>query len=186
MIKKFRITVDGKVLKEATYEDPAKSGSDRVSTNTISATSSVIVELVDVYGHKYTQNGASGGATSEETTTPETSTNPELPALPSLDEEVAANTAPIITISNPSRSSISVYQGDTFNLRFSAKITTTKRTVSVAINGIPVSTATTGSDFVIPITTDNLPAGNHTATITATNANGKSDSRSFTISVLPK
>lgn len=169
MIQKFRITVDGKVLKEATYEDPAKSGSDRVSTNTISASSSVVVELVDIYGHKYTKNSVSGGIKDEEKENPEIPKNPELPTLPSLEEELAANTPPVITISNPSRSSISVYQGDTFNLRFSTKIGTTKRTISVAIDGIPISTATTGSDFVIPISSNNLSAGNHTATITATN-----------------
>lgn len=183
MIQKFRVTVDGKILKEAKYDDPAKTGSDRVSTNTISDSSNVLVELVDVYGMKYSKSGASGWLTTPATWSWQTDNAPQ---LPSLNEEAQANTPPVISLTNPSRASISVYQGDVFNLRFNVQIATAKRTVSVSIDGVPISTANSGDSFVIPIGTTNIAPGDHTVVVTATNWNAKSDSRSFTLSVLPK
>lgn len=187
MIEKFKITVDGKVLKEAKYDDPARSGTDRVSTNTINADSNVTVELVDIYGYKYTKSGSSGATNLNNNAT--TSDTP-LPGLPELHEETtvneASNVAPRITVTNPTRSSISVYSGDTFNLRFNTQVGTTRRTVSVSVDGAPIRSATSGESFVIPVDTSNLEPGNHTLNITLTDGNGKTDSKSITLTILAR
>lgn len=85
------MSVDGKVIKENKYDDAARTGSDRVSTSGLSSGSKIIVELVDVYGFKYSH---SGGST--ETTAPET------PNLPSINED-NANIIPLVNITNPAR-----------------------------------------------------------------------------------
>lgn len=56
MVEKLRILVNGKTIKESNYDDPAKSGSDRVSTNGIPENATVVVEIIDVYGHKYSKS----------------------------------------------------------------------------------------------------------------------------------
>lgn len=91
LISRFKVSIDGKVIKDTKYDDAARTGSDRVSTSGISSGSKIVVELVDVYGFKYSH---SGGAT--ETTPPET------PNLPSITED-NANIAPFINITNPAR-----------------------------------------------------------------------------------
>ena len=54
MIKKIRIISDSKVVEEKTFEDPATVGSSRVNTSQIT-NNSAIIELIDVYGYKYSQ-----------------------------------------------------------------------------------------------------------------------------------
>lgn len=73
-----------------------------------------------------------------------------------------------------------------FNLRFQTSIHTRRRTIEVAIDGNPLQTATSGEIFVIPVPTQNIAIGEHTVTITAKDANNRSDSRSFILNILPR
>lgn len=123
MISKIRILTDGKIIKNTQLDDPANNGSIEINTN--QTNSSTVVELIDAYGYKYSQK-ISGGELS--------------PTLPSMEEE-RQNIEPEITISNPPRSSISIYSGDMFNLRFQVNAGTTKRNISVQIDGKVVETA---------------------------------------------
>ncbi len=173
-IRKFRVTVDGKTIKETTYDDAASNGKDRISTSELSNESAVVVELIDVYGHKYTKSGVTG-----------ITQNSEIPTLPSIVED-NENIEPSITITNPARASINIYKGEMFNLRFGTTLGTTKRTISIIIDGITLQTATSGDTFVIPIVTSEMSIGNHNVTITAQDANGKSASKSFTLTILEK
>lgn len=180
-IRTFRVTVDGKVVKERTYEgDGLSSGSDRINIQEIQNAQNIRVDIVDVYGYRYSRTGASGGSDDNEVI---------LPTLPSIIEEDQNNPnapAPSITISNPARNNISIYAGDVFNLRFQASIHTARRTISVTIDGDTIQTAQSGEIFVIPVSTLNLAPGAHTVTVTATDANNNSDSKSFTLTILER
>ncbi len=157
MIKTFRVTLDGKVLKETDYGSGAStSGSDRISTNQFTSDSVVTVNLVDTYGYRYSQSGQPGGANPE---------NPTLPSdtpgtLPSLIDEIGQNNpnaaGPSITVSNPPRSSINIYQGDMFNLRFQVGVHTARRSVGIAIDGEVIQSANSGEVFVIPIASNDI------------------------------
>lgn len=107
LIGKLRVTVNGKVIKEATYEDPAKNGSDRISTTDINPTSKIEVDLMDVYGYRYSYTSITTGQTN---TTLPSDDNSNL-ILPSINDELQKNIPPpTITVTNPSRGSINIYQ----------------------------------------------------------------------------
>ena len=62
MIQKFRVTLDGKILRDTNYGSGASTnGSDRISTNQFSAESIVTVDLVDTYGYRYSRSGQPSG-----------------------------------------------------------------------------------------------------------------------------
>lgn len=174
-IAKFRVSVDGKVLKETTYEDAARNGTDRISTTSLSASNAIVVDLIDAYGYRYSYStNGSGEGTSEIT-----------PTLPSINED-NTNIEPSISITNPSRGSISIYTGDMFNLRFGITVGTTKRTINVTLDGKNVQSATSGDTFVIPMLTADLTPGNHQVNVTVTDGNGKTASKSITLTILAR
>lgn len=175
-ISKFRVSVDGKVLKETSYDAPANSGADRISTTQISALSSVSVELIDTFGFKYSYNWNPSWWEA---------IDPNNPSLPSISGE-ESNIDPNITVTNPSRSSISVYSWDMFNLRFSAKMAPGKRSIIVTLDWSTIQSASSWEVFVVPIETSSLSAGNHSISISATDSKGKTDSRSISLSILPR
>lgn len=176
-IRKFRVTVDGKILKETSYDDAGNSGKDRISTTEIKENSTAIVELIDIYGHKYTKSSSIGNSSATETQL--------TPPLPSITEDYS-NIEPSISITNPARSSISIYKGEMFNLRFNITPTQGKFTTSIIVDGVTLQTSSTGTDFVIPIVTSEMSIGNHNVTITTKNASGKTASKSFTLTILEK
>lgn len=174
-IAKFRVSVDGKVLKETTYEDAARNGTDRISTTSLSASNAIVVDLIDAYGYRYSYStNGSGEGTSEIT-----------PTLPSINED-NTNIEPSISITNPSRGSISIYAGDMFNLRFGINVGTTKRTINVTLDGKNIQSATSGDTFVIPMLTADLTPGNHQVNVTVTDGNEKTASKSITLTILAR
>jgi len=186
MIQKFRVTVDGKVLKENDHGSGASTqGSDRISTNQFSGDTVVTVDLVDSYGYRYSRSGQPGG-----------SLNSGLPSesgsqdLPSLIDEIGQNNpnapGPSIVVSNPTRSSINIYQGDMFNLRFQVDVKTTRRNVVVTIDGNVVQSATSGEVFIIPVSSSDISVGSHQVAITATDANEKTATKNFTLNILAR
>ena len=100
------------------------------------------VEVTDIYGFLYTKtqtlligNGVNTGNS-------------------------GSTKSPTISLINPRESSprISLYSGDTFNLRFSVDAGTAQREVSVTIDGNVVQSASSGDIFVIPIGSQGLTA----------------------------
>lgn len=177
-IAKFRAITNGKVLKETKYDDRANSGSDRASISDVPAGTTVTIELIDVYGNKYTRSISAGTETTAETPT----LTP--PSLPSLIEDTS-NIEPTITITNPSRSSINIYKGEMFNLRFWTNLPPATGSVTISVDGVALKNATGQSEFVIPIVTSEMSLGNHSVTVTASNK-GKTTSKAFTLTVLEK
>lgn len=189
-IRKFRVTLDGKVLKETTYDDAGKTGQDRISTSEISTANSVVVELIDVYGFKYTKSGITAPANQPQNPTNDANANPLLPSLtpplPSISEDNSI-IEPTISITYPTRSSINLYKGEKFNLRFTISPENVKRTTSIIVDGITLKTEVSEeTNFAIPIITSEMSLGNHNVTLVTKNANGKTNSKSFTLTILEK
>ncbi len=69
---------------------------------------------------------------------------------------------------NPLDTTISLYEGTNFNLRFQTTISTEVREISVTIDDKVVQSATTGELFVFPISSSGLEIGKHTVKISAT------------------
>lgn len=189
-ISEFRVTINGEVVKNNKYDNPNTSGSDRINTSRIDGNTNVSIELVDKFGFKYIfKNSGELPPTEENAISPSDlkptpTLDPRLePTLPSIREEIPA---PNITITNPSRSSISIYSGDLFNLRFGVQSQSSKKNISVKMDGNTLHTASSGENFVFPISSNGISEGNHTITVTAVGENGKSTSKNFTLVVLPR
>lgn len=76
-VKRFRVIQDGKILKDIDYgNDGKQSGSDRVNLNTISATSDIRIDVIDVYGYRYSHSTIESGGTADNN-----------PILPSIQDE---------------------------------------------------------------------------------------------------
>lgn len=73
-----------------------------------------------------------------------------------------------------------------FNLRFTATAGTPKKTINIALNGVTIQTATSGETFVVPIITSEISPGNHKISVSITDANGKTDIKSATLTILEK
>ncbi len=174
-IVKFRVTADGKVLKEEEYgTEGKKEGNNRISTNQIKDANSVQIDLIDNFGFRYTKIGADWWNESI------------LPPLDPITENNPNAPAPTINITNPSRKQISLYSGDPFNLRFNTVVGTQKRTMNVTLDGETIQSAAAGDIFVIPISTESLSEGTHTLIVSVEDANKKSTSENITITVLPR
>lgn len=73
-----------------------------------------------------------------------------------------------------------------FNLRFQASIHTARRTIEVKVGDTVIQKTNSGDIFVIPISSTGLSIGDHIVTITITDANGNSDTKSFTLTILER
>lgn len=73
-----------------------------------------------------------------------------------MRDEVPHTAAPTITISNPPRGSITLYEGDPFNFRFQAQTGTPKKNISIKMDGSVIQSASVGESFVVPINTTGL------------------------------
>lgn len=172
-IVKFRVTADGKVLKEESYNEwGLQEGNSRISTNQIKDISSIQIDLIDNFGFRYTQIG--------------TSWSSENPQPDPITENPTNTPDPTINLINPSRGQITLYSGDPFNLRFSVIIWTQQRNITISLDGNILQSATNGDTFIIPISSENLSEGDHAITITAEDAYKKTDTKNITLTVLPR
>lgn len=186
LIEKIRIKSDDKTIIEEKIAKPEYSNSYRINASQINKNS--YVELIDSYGYKYKWNLE--GLKKEDTITEndKENTNTNNPILPSMEEEIIKNTPPpSITISNPSRSSINIYSWNMFNLRFNVITWTKDREITVTVDeNVIEKTSGQYNDFVIPVLTENLTLWDHTVTITVSDWNKKTTSKSFTLSILER
>lgn len=129
------------------------------------------VELVDNFGYKYTESRTIKIGNSN-TSSSQTNTN--------ID--------PQITTTNPrnSDSRISLYAGDSFNLRFSITVGTESREISITLDDKTIQNATAGDVFVVPVSTSGFSVGNHTLKIKLIDGNLKTTERKIILSILAR
>jgi hypothetical protein len=171
-IKTIRIRYDWEIIREIEYGSWAKTtGSERTAIELHSGDTPIILEAIDIYGFQY--NGSKDTLISNQTW----GTN----STPSQ-----TNTQPTITLLNPKWSGISLYAGDSFNLRFRISVGTTNREVQVTLDGKTIQTANSGESFVFPISSDWLLWGNHKVQVNLTDGNFKTATASFTLNILSR
>lgn len=145
------------------------NGNQRTNINLSNGDSTFNVELTDIYGYKYTESKT-------------------LSVNSSSTNTVGSNIIPTITTINPKDrdSRISLYAGDSFNLRFSISVGTDVREVSIFLDNTSIQNATAGDVFVIPVGTSGLTPGIHALRISLIDGNMKTAERRISVNVLPK
>ena len=168
-IKTIRI-FQGNVMKfETNYDEPKSAGLQRVTIQLDRESDTLSIEAVDTFGFRYNESS--------------TVTVTEIPWVPSNTNP------PVITMINPvaGDSSISIYNDQFFNLRFSVSSSTMNNEISVAVDGKTVKTMTTGNAFAIPINEGgNLSPWNHTATVRVVDSNLKNTTQTIQFTVLSR
>lgn len=168
-IKTVRI-FQGNVLKfETTYDEPKSTWLQRVTIQIDRGSDTLSVEAVDTFGFRY---DSSSTVTVSEIPTPVSNAEP-----------------PKITMINPVEgdASISIYNDQFFNLRFSVTSSTINNEISVAVDGKTIKTMTTGNAFVIPMNEwGSLSPWSHTATVRVIDSNLKESTKSIQFTVLAR
>lgn len=172
-IAKISIKYDDKVLLENTYGSGGKKeGSERIATNLPQWEDVIHVDVVDIYGFRYTESKSIliGGDSS-------VSIN-----------ETASKIPPSITMINPKGNDgqINLYNGDAFNLRFSTVVSTLEREITILIDGNVVQSTKSGDIFVFPINSTGLSVGSHNITIQVTDANIQVTKKNIILNILPR
>lgn len=192
--KEFALIYDNetKVLQSSEWK---KSGNGRMSITLDSSIHVVKLEVTDIYGYRYSESRTLAWWILEEGEVNNTSTGTAnatwtltFPSTtPSITPTISLNaTPPKITLNRPANGSMSVYKGDTSNLRFGISVVPWVREVSVNVNGRTIYTNTSWENFVVPIETTILETGTYPITIKVIDANVKSETRNVTLTVLPK
>lgn len=91
---------------------------------------------------------------------------------------------PVITLTNPVDDSISVFQGDFFNLRWDIQDAGSIRSINIYIDGEPEKIGLTGRSFSYPIGTLNLEEWIHAITIEAVDNDLKIGKKEVVLKVL--
>lgn len=81
---------------------------------------------------------------------------------------------------------INLYAADAFNLRFSTKVSTSEREVSVFLDGKTIQTATSGDVFVIPVNSTGLEPGIHNIMIQITDGNLQNVTKNVVLNILSR
>lgn len=95
------------------------------------------VELIDIYGYTYTESKTIKIGNSTSSTSSNTNIDPQ------------------ITTINPKNGNnrVTLYAGDSFNLRFSIAVGTESREISISLDDTSIQNAAAGDVFVVPIGT---------------------------------
>jgi penicillin-binding protein 1A len=168
IIDKIRAISKNSVIKEIAY---GESGSTNGNTQmNLWKIYDATIEMIDVYGYKYTTNTIWEKPVES---TGSTSTG-------------SGKIAPIISMINPKGWSLNLYWWSSFNLRFQTTVSTPKREISVSLDDKVIQNATTGDLFVFPVSTEWIEEWKHTIKITVTDANFLVTTKSFTLNILPR
>lgn len=169
-IKHFTLKSGNEILSDVDYGTGGKiNASERVSLNLKKWENTFSIEIIDIYGYKYTESktlkiGNADAGTSE------------------------TNIEPQITTINPKSGDtrITLYAGDSFNLRFSVTVGTEAREISITLDDTTIQNASAGDVFVVPIGTSWLSTGNHTLKIKLIDGNMKTVEKRITVSVMDR
>ncbi len=170
IITKFVLKSGQEILENITYGTWGKmNGSQRSSMSLKQWENTFFIELTDIYGYIYTE--------SKTLMIGEAGTNPSW-----------ISKDPTITTMNPKNTDtrITLFAGDSFNLRFTTQISTDAREISVSIDGESIQNATAWELFVIPVGTAGITPGNHTLKIRVIDGNMKSAEKNIILTVLKR
>ena len=92
--------------------------------------------------------------------------------------------APVISITNPSDRSISLYRGDTFNLRGSVSDRSLIKSVNISLNGAGIWSSS-NREFVQAINTNNLTEWVHALVVEAFDSNFNKSTAAVRVNILP-
>lgn len=175
-INTLRVLINDILKKEFTYGTGANERlTESTGIDTVNQGDIIKVELVDVYGFKYTEMKTYMSKNDE---------NPGDKETPGTTNGESIN--PEIVLINPKWWKLNLYEWDTFNLRFQVKVWTANREVLITIDDKTIQTANAWEFFVIPISSTWLASGLHTGKITVTDGNFKTVSKSFIINILKR
>ncbi len=149
------------------YDTWAKmTGSARNSIDLKNGDHTFTVALVDIYGFTYTE-----------------STTISIGWWPSLSGK-----APSIGLLNPKgvNPKISLYSGDTFNLRFNVDVSTSAREVTLFMDDAVLQNASAGELFVIPISSAWLSNWSHTLRIEVLDGNMNTAKKTIQLTIIPR
>lgn len=96
------------------------------------------------------------------------------------------STPPDITIKNPSRSSISLYSGDPFNLRWKVIDHGGIKSINIYIDWRLIEWWITESDFVYPVSTQYITPWEYTMRVEAIDKSGNKSYKEFSLKVLER
>ncbi|GAB0174437.1 MAG: hypothetical protein HHAS10_03160 [Candidatus Altimarinota bacterium] len=191
--KEWSLKFDGetKILQAS---EGKKDGSGRMNISLDSGVHEILLEVIDQYGYKYREVKTLAGGILEESETSNTGSAPihtsgslNFPSSnPQLSPSLAISIPPKITLTRPAGGNMSVYQGDTSNLRFNISVEPGVREVNVSLNGSNIYSANNGDSFVVPIDTTGLKEGTYGIVIKVIDANVKIDTKNVILTVLPK
>jgi penicillin-binding protein 1A len=167
IIDRIRAIANNKPLKEVVY------GSGGTTTGTVRMNLGkeydVTIEAIDTYGYKYSEwviGGNNGNQSGSGT--------------------IVKKSPPTIEMINPRDTTMNLYEGTSFNLRFQTTISTEIREISVTIDGKVIQSATTGEIFVFPVSSTGLAPGKHTVKVSVTDGDFQWTSKSFILNILPR
>ncbi len=176
-IRQIILSENGNTIKTVDYTNPKAIANDRINMSRVWDVNNLKITLIDIYWYRYEKTGVSTTWGNDNLINNNNNNN----KTPNNDPNALP---PKVQISNPKGNSIGIYKWDMFNLRFNAWIQTDTREVVVKVDGTPIHSATQWNIFVIPISTQDMSVGTHTITITATDANLKSDTKNFTLNIM--
>lgn len=170
-IKHFVLKSGNEILTNIDYGTWGKTNaSERTTMNLANGDNTFSVELTDIYGYKYTESKTIKIGDSTSSTPSNTNIDPQ------------------ITTINPKNGDnrVTLYAGDSFNLRFSIAIGTESREISISLDDTSIQNAAAGDVFVVPIGTSWLSAGNHILKIKLIDGNMKTVEKRITLFVMSR
>lgn len=171
-IKQFQLKMGDSVKESIDFgTGGTKNGKQRTNLELKNGDNTFTVELIDRYGYTYTE-----------------SKTLKIWNGDSSNGNLGSNEPPKITTINPKDNDtrISLYSGDSFNLRFNIAVSTEAREVSVLLDNTSIQNATAGDLFVIPVGTSGVSAGNHTLTIKVIDGNMRTVERKISLTVMTR
>lgn len=169
-IQKFVFKFGSEIRDTIDYGSWGKTnGNQRTTMNVKNGDNTFTIELTDIFGFVYT----------------ESKTLSIWSGIPTTEQK---NKEPTITTLNPKNNDnhISLYSGDSFNLRFSISVGTETREVSVLLDTATIQNATAWDLFVIPVGTSWVSTGNHTLTIRLIDGNMRTVEKQMSLTIIPR
>ena len=187
-IKEFRIISNNEIkLKQSVEWDGKPLGSGRINIALSEWSTTLIFEVVDLYGFTYRETKAITMSSGDviDSTLP----IPNIDITEPTDTESATpplSTNPSINITNPKWNNVNLYSGDLVNLRFSINVIPWARELSVTFWGRIIQSANAGNIFVVPVNTADLTPGKYPLRISLMDSNLRNTEKTITITILAR
>ncbi|MDD4151754.1 MAG: Ig-like domain-containing protein, partial [Candidatus Gracilibacteria bacterium] len=168
----------------STKIDKLKSGTEKISLDineTTVGSSSLKIIVVDENYYSASKEIILDSLSTEITNNEnDTSTN-------TTTETQTSSSLPDIIIKNPASGNIKIYEDQSFNLRFESSDETGISGINIYLDGKTINSNLDGKTNVVAINANNdIPVGNHTITIEATNNNFKKNTKDINIEIMAR